>query len=51
MNIRRKELEKILKHLGQGEMESFLNSIEMVAQLLNKGLRKREGRSPKEGTI
>ena len=44
LKIRRKELEKILTHLSQGEMDSFLNSIELVAQLLTKGRQKREGR-------
>jgi DNA-binding MarR family transcriptional regulator len=51
MSIRRKEMEKILKHLDQGGMETFLNSIEVVAQLLTKARRAREGQSPKEGTI
>jgi DNA-binding MarR family transcriptional regulator len=49
IRIRRKELEKILMNLSQEELNSFLTSIEMVAQLLTKGRQlKREGRSPKE---
>jgi hypothetical protein len=46
-----KELEKILTNLTQEEKNNFLTSIEMVAQLLTKARRAREGRSPKEETI
>jgi DNA-binding MarR family transcriptional regulator/transposase-like protein len=44
LSIRRKEMEKILINLDQEELNNFLTSMEMVAQLLTKGRRKREGR-------
>jgi DNA-binding MarR family transcriptional regulator len=46
MNIRRKETKKTLMRLNQEETNTFLTSIEMVAQLLTKGRQvKRERRS------
>jgi MarR family 2-MHQ and catechol resistance regulon transcriptional repressor len=44
LKIRRKEIEKILTNLSQEELNNFLTSIDRVAQLLTKRLRKREGR-------
>jgi DNA-binding MarR family transcriptional regulator len=40
--IRREEMEKILMNLNKEEMENYLNSIEMVAQLLVKARKKRD---------
>ena len=42
VRIRRKEMEKILMNLSEGEMESYLTSIEVVAQLLAKARQKRD---------
>ncbi len=42
VRIRRKEMEKILMNLSEGEMESYLTSIEVVARLLAKARQKRD---------
>jgi DNA-binding MarR family transcriptional regulator len=42
IRIRREEMEKILMNLNEEEMENYLNSIEMVAQLLVKARKKRD---------
>lgn len=42
IRIRRKEMEKILMNLNEEEMESYLNSIEIVAKLLAKARQKRD---------
>jgi DNA-binding MarR family transcriptional regulator len=42
IRIRREEMEKILMNLNDEEMENYLNSIEMVAQLLVKARKKRD---------
>jgi len=42
IRIRRVEMEKILMNLNDEEMENYLNSIEMVAQLLVKARKKRD---------
>ena len=41
MNIRRREMEKILINLSQEEINNFLTSVEIVARLLTKGRQKR----------
>ena len=42
VRIRRKEMEKILMNLSEEEMENFLTSIEVVAQILTKARQKRD---------
>ncbi|MBW2554858.1 MAG: winged helix DNA-binding protein, partial [Deltaproteobacteria bacterium] len=42
ISIRRREMEKILMNLTGKEMESYLTSIEVVAQLLAKARRGRD---------
>ena len=41
-HIRREEMEKILMHLDEKEMNTFLGSIELVAQLLTKARQQRD---------